>query len=996
MFRFYEYDDVGRLTYEWVCGDICQEFSHEYDSLDRRTSVTDPAGIETAYQYNTLGQRIRVTENANTNGSRVTDSVYDRLGRLAKLVAYDGQAPASPDPEHAYAQTTTYQYDLAGRRAGIVYPDSAGPNDVVTFAYDLAGRMTCKVDQREIATDYAYDGRGLLTGKSVTGSGIDDATAYTYDGLGRMTLAQRGSIANPDAVSKVEFAYNDLSQLTSETQTLFEGSSRQVGYEHAPSGNRTTLDYPVSQISLDYAYDDLYRVTRIDRDGETLAEYEYDGLLLSGRFVKTTSAAERWIEHRLIHDGDRRIAHRVNRSTTNGEEILLAGYRYEYDMVGNRTFAGGSGNAAAAENVTYSYDSLHRLVSADYETADGSESFNYDLLGNRQGLSGYSDSRSGGADVAYGPNNKANEYMTIGGQEVLYDAAGNLIRDEDGLGYGYDVENRLTRVFQDTNANGVYNEGVDTLLVEYAYDALARRIEKADYTVAESPPLTTRYVYDGQNVIEEINTNGTLERYYINGPTYIDERILIHDADTAKDYYYLLKELYTVAGLVDEDGQLLEAYTYNAYGKVHIFTSGAVSFDSNADGDTDLADFADFQACFSGDGTPSTCAAEIVAVLDSDNDADLDLTDLSAMLNCLSGPWLSLPADGDFNSNGVVDEGDDEAFTEICYSGQGGGINTNGCQVFDFDADGDVDIYDYGVLAGLMGQPVGQPTNACLSPTNASTVGNSYFFTGRRLDFIAHDEQSEPKQLYHYRARSYDPNNGRFNLRDPAGYIDGMNLYQYVRSNPARANDPAGLCSAYDDAPLSEWVPGWSNSYQIRNIGGFSVFWYHYITRSTPRQLFYPAGSHFSKWLAGTDTVKAMLESGQKHLKNLVSGEGRGLRCNPKTNTGSKVKCFQGSDSRTTFWEGPFDFGAIGGLHLEWRARCIINKKCCYKGKTNCNHITATCRTQRIMWDNFRFGFPGKPFNWYADLGRVGTLASLILDFTDGAGCPSKKKVPDM
>ena len=64
----------------------------------------------------------------------------------------------------------------------------------------------------------------------------------------------------------------------------------------------------------------------------------------------------------------------------------------------------------------------------------------------------------------------------------------------------------------------MYNEGVDTLLVEYAYDALGRRIEKADYTVAKSPPLTTRYVYDGQNVIEEINTNGTLERYYINGP----------------------------------------------------------------------------------------------------------------------------------------------------------------------------------------------------------------------------------------------------------------------------------------------------------------------------------------------------------------------------------------------------------------------------------------------------------------------------------------------
>jgi hypothetical protein len=36
----------------------------------------------------------------------------------------------------------------------------------------------------------------------------------------------------------------------------------------------------------------------------------------------------------------------------------------------------------------------------------------------------------------------------------------------------------------------------------------------------------------------------------------------------------------------------------------------------------------------------------------------------------------------------------------------------------------------------------------------------------------------------HYRARSYDPQTGRFLQRDPAQYIDGMNLYEYVASNP--------------------------------------------------------------------------------------------------------------------------------------------------------------------------------------------------------------------
>lgn len=41
----------------------------------------------------------------------------------------------------------------------------------------------------------------------------------------------------------------------------------------------------------------------------------------------------------------------------------------------------------------------------------------------------------------------------------------------------------------------------------------------------------------------------------------------------------------------------------------------------------------------------------------------------------------------------------------------------------------------------------------------------------------------------------YSPSTGTFLQRDPAGYIDGMNLYRYGRSNPVRYTDPMGLCS---------------------------------------------------------------------------------------------------------------------------------------------------------------------------------------------------------
>jgi uncharacterized protein RhaS with RHS repeats len=41
----------------------------------------------------------------------------------------------------------------------------------------------------------------------------------------------------------------------------------------------------------------------------------------------------------------------------------------------------------------------------------------------------------------------------------------------------------------------------------------------------------------------------------------------------------------------------------------------------------------------------------------------------------------------------------------------------------------------------------------------------------------------------------YDPKHGRWLQRDPAGYVDGMNLYQYTGSSPVVLVDPTGGCS---------------------------------------------------------------------------------------------------------------------------------------------------------------------------------------------------------
>jgi len=67
----------------------------------------------------------------------------------------------------------------------------------------------------------------------------------------------------------------------------------------------------------------------------------------------------------------------------------------------------------------------------------------------------------------------------------------------------------------------------------------------------------------------------------------------------------------------------------------------------------------------------------------------------------------------------------------------------------------------------------------------ASAYGNPFMFTAQRYDAAV--------GTYHFLYRTYLPWLGRWGQRDPLGYVDGTNLYEYVRSFPLRYVDPLGL-----------------------------------------------------------------------------------------------------------------------------------------------------------------------------------------------------------
>jgi RHS repeat-associated protein len=70
------------------------------------------------------------------------------------------------------------------------------------------------------------------------------------------------------------------------------------------------------------------------------------------------------------------------------------------------------------------------------------------------------------------------------------------------------------------------------------------------------------------------------------------------------------------------------------------------------------------------------------------------------------------------------------------------------------------------------------------STRDVSSFGWLYLHQGGRLD--------PGTGLYHFRLREFSPLLGRWLQQDPLGYVDGLNLYQYVNDNPVNYRDPTG------------------------------------------------------------------------------------------------------------------------------------------------------------------------------------------------------------
>jgi len=144
----------------------------------------------------------------------------------------------------------------------------------------------------------------------------------------------------------------------------------------------------------------------------------------------------------------------------------------------------------------------------------------------------------------------------------------------------------------------------------------------------------------------------------------------------------------------------------------------------------------------------------------------------------------------DFNNDGAVDIQDNMRLAGDYGTG-------DPASPADATGDGQVSTPDLTLMAGQYGWSAPADDPLVSTPRLGTHRLDSTYYGGPLAGLceqghqgLTHDEEFG---LVYNRHRYLAPALGRFCQRDPAGYVDGMNLYEYLRATPPVGVDPLGL-----------------------------------------------------------------------------------------------------------------------------------------------------------------------------------------------------------
>jgi RHS repeat-associated protein len=524
--------------------------TYDYDVRDRQVLITDPNGNTISTEYDVKSNVIAIVDG---NGNRTTYE-YDRINRQTAVI----------DPDNF---TTTYTYDGVGNLLTI----TDGENNTTTYTYDQANRLLTDTNELGFSRSYSYDGAYNMV--SMTDRN-NRTTEFTYDALNRLVeenwindsnfityvydeASRLVSVSDED--SSYGYTYDERNFLTSVDNLGTAGVPNVLlEYTYDGVGNMLTVTDTIAGIVSgveSYIYDELDRVVTLTQSGINVSDkrvdFSYDEasqLMGIDRFSDLTGN-NLVAESDYIYDQFGRLTDLIH--------VGVATYGWVYDQANRITqFTSPDGVA------NYSYDDRDQLVSADYDY-QSDESYSYDGTGNRTN-----------AGYVTGTNNQLLSDGTY--NYDVYDGEGNrLRRTEIATGevteYEWDYRNRLVGVVtKDVNGNILDS-------VEYTYDVYDRRIGKSvDSDGDGNLDIEERFVLDGDEIALVFDGEGNLIERFLHGV--MVDQVLAQENGDRTVYWALADNQGSIRYVLDNQGNIINEITYNAFGEVTSESNSAIDF----------------------------------------------------------------------------------------------------------------------------------------------------------------------------------------------------------------------------------------------------------------------------------------------------------------------------------------------------------------------------------------------------------------------------------
>jgi RHS repeat-associated protein len=596
----YGFDRLGRVTSVNYPGG--HTMSAVYDDVHNKITVTDELGRQSWTQYNALGWKQEEGVMIGSDSKWLTRTEYNAYGQVERTeeasgnfagYAYDAwsrptkvtapnTAEATIEYLDALRQVVTTDamnnrsfetFDPFGRSIQMEEQavDKARVLVGLTSYYPLTSKVHEQIDAKQESTVYGYDVWGQLTSVK---NALDETTQYLYDQLGNhvRTIFPDGGeenkqydelgrlIENKDAMGQKEtyeydkngnrsrlvdkngqsftYTYNSRNWLTGKQGTaemiLFDyyadGSRMwmmdQTGtteYVYKPyTGELEKVTYPDGK-NIQYAYNDNGQRTQMTTPFGDVVGYDYN----ERNQLKTLSwngeleSEYMYTKSGLLLQAKQGGVVEAERVYDNGllKELKQTGlqgsfgrmYTYERDANKNISIVTEENEQSViTRNDSYGYDVLNRVETA----SPFQETYTYDSRGNRS-------------------TKQSNQILSV----------------PIGVRYTYDQWDRLNSVAGEDGTDVTYKYNGDNLMVE--------RTENG---------TTTRYYYDGYQIIAEgtVTSNRTVNEKvsYLRG----HGLSMLEEADGTKGYY-VHNGHGDVETILGEQGQTLNSYTYDLWGK---------------------------------------------------------------------------------------------------------------------------------------------------------------------------------------------------------------------------------------------------------------------------------------------------------------------------------------------------------------------------------------------------------------------------------------------